>query len=87
METNSIITFLACIIILFLIGKIFILPIKSIIKLLINSFLGAVIICIINKIGEMWGFYIGLNIITAIFVGILGIPGAVLLIILKIIIG
>ena len=87
MQTNIFITFLACSIILLILGKVFILPIKSIVKLILNSILGAVIIYIINKIGATWGFYIGLNIFTSIFVGILGIPGAVLLIILKLIMG
>ena len=87
METNGVITFLACVIMLFLFGKIFILPMKSVVKLILNSIIGAVIIYIINKIGAIWGFYIGLNWITAIFVGILGIPGAVLLIVLKLFLG
>lgn len=87
MDTNSIITYLACIFFLFLFGKIFILPLKSILKLVLNSVLGGVIIFIVNFIGNAFGFHIGLNIITSIFVGILGIPGAILLIILKVIIG
>ena len=87
MDGNSIITFLACIIFLFLFGRIFILPLKNIFKLILNSVLGGVLIYIINLIGGAWGFSIGINIFTSIFVGILGIPGVILLIILKIIIG
>lgn len=87
MDTNLIITILACAIFLYIIGKIFILPIKSIVKLVLNSVLGGVIIYIINLIGGMFGFHIGLNIFTAIFVGILGVPGAILLVILKLVIG
>jgi hypothetical protein len=36
-------------------------------------------------VGESFGFHIGLNIITAVLVGFLGLPGAGLLILLKII--
>ena len=86
MDGNSVITFLACIIFLFLFGRIFILPLKSIFKLILNSVLGGVLIYIINLIGGAWGFSIGLNFFTSIFVGILGIPGAILLIILQLII-
>ena len=86
MDGNSIITFLACIIFLFLFGRIFILPLKNIFKLILNSVLGGVLIYIINLIGGAWGFSIGLNFFTSIFVGILGIPGAILLIILQLII-
>lgn len=58
-------------------------PIKNILKLILNSILGGIIIYLINLIGAMFNFHIGLNYITAIFTGILGVPGAILLIILK----
>ena len=82
-ELNSIIVYIACIIFLFLIGKFLVLPLKSIAKVIGNSILGGVLIFIINAIGSIWGFHIGLNIGTAIVTGILGIPGVVLLIFLK----
>ena len=87
MDFNVIITFLACIVFLIVFGKLFIWPLKNIIKLVINSILGGVLIYIINIIGMNFGFHIGLNLITSIVVGILGLPGAILLIILKIIVG
>ena len=58
-------------------------PLKKILKLVFNTLIGAAIIYIINLIGASFGFHIGLNIITALVVGILGIPGAILLIILE----
>ena len=84
MEINNIIVFLACIIFLFIIGKIFFVPLKIIFKVLANSILGALIIYVVNLIGNIYGFHLGLNLITTLIVGILGIPGAILLIILKI---
>ncbi len=78
---NTII-FLACICFLFIIGKIFIVPIKWISKIIFNSILGAIIIFAINLIGGIWGFHIGLNFLTAIMVGLLGIPGAICLIVI-----
>lgn len=83
MELNSIIVYIACIIFLFLIGKFLVLPFKSIFKLIGNSVLGGVLIFVINAIGSIWKFHIGLNVGTAIITGILGIPGVVLLIFLK----
>lgn len=82
----NLLTLAICLIAIFIIGKIFLFPIKKIIKLLINSALGGLLIYIINLIGAHWGFAIGLNIFTSIFVGILGIPGAILLIIIKLLI-
>lgn len=81
------IIYIACICFLFLVGKIFILPIKSILKLVLNSCIGALLIYLINLIGMTFNFHIGLNYITAIFTGILGVPGVVLLVILKVILG
>ena len=83
LDFNNIIAFTACIFFLFIYGKIFIVPIKTILKLVLNSFLGAFLIYIINLIGAMWGFHIGINIITSIFVGMLGIPGAIVIVIIK----
>ena len=50
MDFNSIIAYIACIFFLFIFGRIFIVPIKTILKLIINSVLGGVIIFIINFI-------------------------------------
>ena len=85
MDTN-IITFLACICFIFKFGKIFIVPIQKLIKLAINSILGGVVIYIINLVGANFGFHIGLNIITSIIIGILGLPGAVILVLIKLIV-
>lgn len=84
MDINIIISVVICIIFLLIFGKIFLLPVKKIFKLVINTGLGALAIFVINTIGTSFGFHIGLNIINALIVGILGIPGAALLILLKI---
>ena len=83
MDFNNIIAYIACIFFLFIFGKLFIVPIKTILKLVTNSILGGLTIFVINLIGLLFNFHIGLNIITSIFVGILGIPGAVVIIIIK----
>lgn len=82
-NTNTIIIFLSCIFAILIFGKVLIMPIKQILKLVFNSLLGGGIILVANWIGTMFNFHIGLNIFTAIFVGILGIPGAILLTIFK----
>lgn len=83
MTTTNILTILACALVIYIIGKVLAFPMKRIIKLITNTIIGAVIIFIINLIGSNFGFSIGLNLFTSIFVGILGIPGAAVLIILK----
>lgn len=82
----NILVFVTCICLMFIIGKIFIVPIKWILKLVINSILGGILIWIINLIGGIWAFHIGLNAYTAILIGILGVPGVLLLILIKLLI-
>ena len=82
MDFSNALVIFGCIVVLWIIGKIFSVPLKALFKLIINSVLGGLLIFIINLIGAVWNFHIGLNIVTAILVGILGIPGAVLLVIL-----
>lgn len=83
MDFNNIIAYMACIFFLFIFGKIFIVPIKIILKLVINSILGGLIIFLINLVGGYFNFHIGLNLITSIFIGILGIPGAIVIVVIK----
>jgi len=85
--TNIVISFLACIILIVVFGKIFFVPLRRVLKLIANSILGGMLIYIINFVGSLFNFHIGLNVITSIFVGILGIPGAVLLVVFKVILG
>lgn len=85
MDFNSIITYLACIVFIFIFGRIFIVPLKSIFKVILNSVFGAILLFFINVIGGSFGFHIGINVLTALCVGLLGIPGAGLLMVLRII--
>ena len=79
----SVLIFLGCLFAIFIICKILTLPLKWIIRLIGNSILGAIILFIINLVGAAWGIHIGINFITALVVGILGIPGVLLLLVLQ----
>jgi len=79
--------YIASIIFIFIFAKIFLVPLKSIFKLLLNYILWGVLIYIINIVGMLFDFHIGLNIITSILIGILGVPGAVLLVVIKLLLG
>lgn len=82
---QNITIFLICICFMFVFGRIIITPLRIILKILINSFFGALLLWIINYIGGFfWDFSIGINIWTAVLTGILGIPGVILLILIEI---
>ena len=72
--------------ILFVVLKLLALPMKLIIKLVINGIVGGILIFVVNLIGTNFGFMIDLNWITALIVGILGVPGVVIVAILQFII-
>ena len=57
--------------------------IRSIFKFLFNTALGFVLLWLINFFGDPIGLYIEMNIINAVIVGLLGIPGVILLLLVK----
>ena len=65
--------------ILIIILKIFKWPLK----ILLNGIFGVILLYIVNLIGANFGFSLDINIVNALVAGILGIPGVVALIIIK----
>ena len=78
-------TYVGAIVLIFLVGKIFLWPLKLVLKLAANSVIGGLAILIINALGAGFGLMIPLNLISAAIVGVLGIPGVMLLLILTLI--
>ena len=58
-------------------------PLKFIIKIIANSILGCLLLFFINKFSPFGFLCGGINPITAVCVGILGIPGVIAIIILS----
>ena len=71
---------LSVIITLFILKIIFKVSVK-VVNILINSFVGAVVLFILNLLG----FNIPINWFTSILVGALGVPGVVILVILELV--
>ena len=84
MQISVFLTYVGVIVLIFVIGKIFLWPIKMVLKLAANSLLGGLVIFLINTLGSGFGIMIPLNIISAVMVGTLGLPGTALLLILQI---
>jgi inhibitor of the pro-sigma K processing machinery len=75
------------IILLLVLGRLLFVPLKAVMKLVYNALLGAAAIFLANLAGGLLGFHIAFNIYTAFIVGVLGIPGFILIVILKIVFG
>lgn len=61
-------------------------PLKITVKLILNALIGTVLLIVINLVGKFMGFIMPINIITILVGGFLGIPGVILLLVLKFII-
>ena len=84
METLSSILMVAAVIaVIVLLIKILSAPIKLVFKLLLNALFGFIILFVFNFFGAFIDFTLGVNWLNAIVVGFLGVPGVILLILLK----
>lgn len=83
MDLNIIIAFGLGLLLIFIIGKVMLVPFKLVTKLMLNAVVGGIVLWVINYFGAMANFHIPLNPITALAVGFLGVPGIVLLIVIQ----
>ncbi|MDY4137957.1 MAG: pro-sigmaK processing inhibitor BofA family protein [Eubacteriales bacterium] len=85
--TNSIVfdvlAVAAAIFVLWLLLKVFRGPLKLLFKLLINTGFGFVSLFILNMLCDYTGVLFEINFVTSAIVGILGLPGILLLLIFK----
>jgi inhibitor of the pro-sigma K processing machinery len=58
-------------------------PLRWAFKLLLNAAIGFVALIVLNFFGAWVGLSLGVNWLNAIIVGVLGIPGVILLLLLK----
>lgn len=85
MAIPNILGFLLGLVLLYIIGLILVIPIKVIFKLIVNGLIGGLILFLFNLVGGLFGLAIAINPLNAIIVGLLGVPGVVLLLILQVI--
>lgn len=81
----NILAFLFGLVLLYIIGMILVIPLKVIFKLIVNGIIGGVILFLFNLVGGLFGLGIAINPLNAIIVGVLGVPGVILLLILQVI--
>lgn len=74
-EMGVFLTFGGALILIFLLGKALVVPFKVVLRLILNSIAGAVLIVVINFIGMNIGIRIPLNAVNSFAVGILGSAG------------
>ena len=87
LDYGVILAYIVGILLLFILGRLLVVPLKVLLKLALNALAGAVAILLLNWAGSLFGFHVALNIYSAFIVGTLGIPGLILLLILRLIFG
>lgn len=75
MEAGIFLAYTACLMLIYFFGKWLLIPLKIILKVLVNSFLGGVILIVLNAICNNFEIFVPVNIVTAAITGLLGIPG------------
>lgn len=83
MELSVIAAYAVGILAVCFIGKMFLMPVKIIWKLVYNGIIGGVMLWAVNLIGAYFDFSIAINFVSVLIAGFLGIPGVILLILFK----
>ena len=72
-------------VLLYFTGWLLLAPLKFIMKLLVNGLLGGLMLLVINLIGGFFSVTIAINPLSAVIAGYFGLPGIILLLLLKLI--
>lgn len=83
MTFSIVVGYILGIMIVFVLAKISLKPIKFILRILLNSTLGGLALLAVNTLGKAFGIHIGINAITSVAVGILGLPSIIVMLILQ----
>ena len=75
--------FLLCAVLILGIIRLFAAPLKLALKLILNTLLGFLALFLLGLTAPLTGFALGLNLFNALVIGILGVPGLVLLVLLQ----
>lgn len=87
MEVNLglILAVIASLGILYVISRLLYYPLRFIFKVLLQTTGGLLILFIFNSVASLWGVSLGVNLFTALLVGVMGIPALVMLLCLQLI--
>ena len=83
LELNQIIAIFFGLLVIYVLARLLYLPAKIFVTLLGNTVVGGGLLVLFNAVGVYFGLGIGINVLTALIVGLLGIPGIFLLMILQ----
>ena len=68
---------------LFLFGKLLVLPLRILGRLLINGIAGAILLVLVNLAGGVFGLHLQVTVWHALIAGFFGLPGVIVLLLLQ----
>ena len=83
LDINFIIAFFFGVLVIYILARLLYFPLRIFLRFLLNTLVGGILLALFNVFGAIWGVQIGLNVVTALIVGIMGVPGVILLLILQ----
>lgn len=83
MGLSTVFSYIIGLLLLFILGKIFAFPVRKIFQLIGNGIMGGLTLLLFNFIGGIFGLGVTINPLNALIVGLLGVPGVVLLLIFE----
>lgn len=83
MDIYVVIAYFMGVFFLYVIGRLLLIPLRVVFNLIVNAVIGGAMLLVVNLVGGLWGITIGINPITALVAGLLGIPGVILLLALR----
>ncbi|NLJ55612.1 MAG: pro-sigmaK processing inhibitor BofA [Firmicutes bacterium] len=82
-DVNFVLAFFFGVLVLYILARVLYFPLRLFLRFLINALAGGLLLALFNVFGTFWGVQIGLNAVTAVVVGVMGVPGVILLLILQ----
>lgn len=83
MDLNLLLAYGFGLLLIYIVARILFLPLKIVWVVLANGVVGGLTLWAANLAGAYFGFHLGLNPVTALAAGVLGLPGFALLVALK----
>lgn len=84
MDVQVVVAYIFGLVLIYLIARVLVLPVRILLRLLYNALVGALLLAFVNFVGSyVIGIYLPINPVTALVAGFLGIPGVVLLVALQ----
>lgn len=83
-QTSMIVAFVLAVIVLLLLGRLMIIPVKIVMRIIYNIILGGLALWVLNLVTGWFGIHFALNPYTAAIAGFLGVPGVIMLYVLQV---